>query len=119
MSRDLLLYLDDIISAISYIQEFTQDMTRISFGSDVRTQHACIRNLEVIGEAVKHIPDEVRSTVPEIEWKKIAGLRDIISHEYFGIDIDIIWDVIDSKIPELQPHIISLRKKIVNEDSAE
>ena len=52
-------------------------MTRISFGSDVRTQHACIRNLEVIGEAVKHIPDEVRSVVPEIEWKKIAGLRDI------------------------------------------
>jgi uncharacterized protein with HEPN domain len=52
MSRDLLLYLDDIISAVSYIQEFTQDMTRIPFGSDVRTQHACIRNLEVIGEAV-------------------------------------------------------------------
>lgn len=54
--------------------------------------------------------------MPEIERKKIAGLRDIISHEYLGIDIDTIWDVLDSRIPELQPHIISLRKKIVNED---
>lgn len=115
MSRDLTLYLDDIISAISFIREFTYDMTRVSFGADVRTQHACIRNLEVIGEAVKHIPDEVRSVVPEIEWKKIAGLRDIISHEYFGIDVDIIWDVIESKIPDLESHIIKLRKKTINE----
>ena len=67
MSRDLTLYFDDIISAISYIREFTQNMDREGFGADVRTQHACVRNLEVIGEAVKHIPSEARQKASEVE----------------------------------------------------
>ena len=102
MSRDLTLYLDDIIAAIAYINEFTKEMTSKDFLSDVRTQHSCVRNLEVIGEAVKHIPPEVRRMAPKIEWKKIAGLRDVISHEYFGIDVDIIWDLIKSKLDDLK-----------------
>lgn len=112
MSRDLSLYFDDIISAISYIVDFTRNMTREGFFTDVRTQHACIRDLEVIGEAVKHIPADVRSRAPNVEWRKIAGLRDVVSHEYFGIDVDIIWDVIQSKLDVLKVEIERLRDNV-------
>jgi uncharacterized protein with HEPN domain len=94
MSRDLNLYFDDILKAIDYIRDFTSGMSYSAFVRDTRTQHACIRNLEVIGEAVKKIPEATRITHPEIPWKRIAGLRDILSHEYFGVDTQIIWDVI-------------------------
>ena len=59
------------------------------------------RNLEIIGEAVKHLPDKVRDCSPEIEWKKIAGLRDILIHQYFGMNVTIIWDIAHQKVPEL------------------
>jgi len=85
LSRDINLYYDDIIKAIAYIREFTSGMNYSTFVHDTRTQHACIRNLEVIGEAVKKIPEETRITQPEIPWKRIAGLRDILTHEYFVI----------------------------------
>lgn len=66
---------------------------------------AVIHNLEIIGEAVKHIAPEFRKQCPSIEWKKIAGLRDILIHKYFGIDYDIVWDVVQNKIPSLQTAI--------------
>jgi uncharacterized protein with HEPN domain len=61
-----------------------------------------VRNLEVIGEAAKNIPEEVRANSPTIEWKKIAGLRDILIHEYFGIDGEIVWDIVQNKLPSLE-----------------
>ncbi len=70
-----------------------------------------MRNLEVIGEAVKKVPDEVRSRHPDVEWKKIAGLRDILIHEYFGIDANIIWDIVRTKLPQLEQEV----EKILSE----
>ena len=71
---------------------------------------AVVRNLEIIGEAIKKIPDEIRAKYPDVEWKKIAGLCDILIHEYFGIDTEIIWDVILNKLPALAGQI----RKILN-----
>ncbi|HQA59260.1 MAG TPA: DUF86 domain-containing protein, partial [Acetivibrio sp.] len=74
-------------------------------------QDAVIRNLEIIGEAVKKIPEEIRENNPDIEWKKIAALRDVLIHDYFGVNLSIIWDVVENKIPELENRIKEILSK--------
>ncbi len=102
MPRDPLIYLEDILTAIGFIESFTRGFTHEQLADDPKTLHAVIRNLEVIGEGVKHLPEDTKSLSTGIEWKKIAGLRDILIHEYFGIDVEIIWDVISNKLPDLK-----------------
>ncbi len=70
--------------------------------ADPKTIDAVVRNIEVIGEAVKRVPEEIKEKYKEIEWKKIAGLRDILIHEYFAINLEIIWDIIQNKLPVLE-----------------
>lgn len=111
MSRDLGLYLDDIATAVGYIKQFTRDMAFAEFESDVRTQHACIRNLEIVGEAAKKIPDEARAKTPSVPWRSIAGLRDVLVHEYFGVDLEILWDVIQSRLDQLLEAVAILRSE--------
>ena len=108
MPRDYKVYLDDVLLAIQRIQSYTAEYTKEKFCSDLRTIDAVVRNLEVIGEAVKHIPQAVRDQKTEIEWRKIGALRDILAHEYFGVDLEIIWDVVVNKIPGLKEQIQKL-----------
>ncbi len=105
MSRDYKVYLEDILEAIGRIRTYTAGMSADSFAADNKTLDAVLRNLEVIGEAVKRIPDAIRAQHEEVEWKKIAGLRDILIHQYFGIDAEIIWDVVHNKLPVLERQI--------------
>lgn len=109
--RDYKLYLDDIIEATNRIEKYTKGLVLEKFKKDDLTIDGVIRNLEIIGEAVKNIPADVKDKHPDIEWKKIAGLRDILAHEYFGIDIDILWDIIENKLPDLKKEISRLLKK--------
>lgn len=105
MPRDYRVYLEDILEAIQKIQRYTSNLTLDQLRVDVKTLDAVIRNLEIIGEAIKKIPDEVREKHPEIEWKKMAGLRDILIHEYFGIDVEIIWDIVQNKLFDLRSQL--------------
>ena len=109
--RDYKLYLDDILEATTRIEKYTKELTLEKFKKDNLVIDGVVRNLEIIGEAVKNIPADVKDKHPDIEWKKIAGLRDILAHEYFGIDIEILWDIVDNKLPELKKEISRLLKK--------
>lgn len=105
MPRDYRVFLDDVLEAIANVTQFVGAMTRQEFEADKKTVHAVVRNLEVIGEAVKGVPAGVRGRYPQVPWQRIAGLRDILIHHYFEIEIDIVWDVVQSKLPELKLQI--------------
>ncbi len=109
MQRDYRLYVDDIIDAIRKIEEYTKGMSFGDFEGNSLVADAVTRNLEIIGEAVKNIPEEVKKKHPEVEWKKIAGLRDIITHGYFGIDLKIVWDIVENKVTELKDNISKIK----------
>ena len=90
MSRDWTFYLDDILESCSKILRYTDGMSLEQFKQDEKTYDAVVRNLEIVGEAAKNIPEAVRAKMKGIEWKKPAGLRDVIAHAYFGIDEAIL-----------------------------
>ena len=102
MPRDYKQQLDDILQAIGFVREYIKDMDYKAFEADRKTQDAVIRNLEVIGEAARTIPDEVKDKTAEIEWYKIVALRNILIHEYFGVNLKIVWDVIQNKLNALE-----------------
>ena len=108
MPRDYKVYLDDILQAAANIEQYTRGLDLARFSEDGKTRDAVVRNLEIIGIAVKNIPQEVRERQPDIEWKKIGALRDILAHEYFGVDMEIIWDVVCNKLPALKAQIQKL-----------
>jgi len=108
MPRDSSVYLEDILTASERIASYVEGYTRESFGEDPKTVDAVVRNLEIIGEAVKQVPAAIREQAPDIEWTKIAGLRDVLIHAYFGVDLDIVWDVVTNKVPGLAHQVKAL-----------
>jgi len=102
MRRDFRLYLDDILEAIHQIRTYLADQSEESFTKDRKTQDAVIRNLEIIGEAAGKLSEQIQQGEPEIDWRKIKGLRNILIHEYFGINLSIVWDVVQNKLDLLE-----------------
>ena len=96
MSRDWRLYIDDMRAACKKVLRFTEGMSLDALQQDERTYDAVVRNLEIIGEAANHLPKQVQSQAPDIDWRKIVGLRNVLAHAYFGIDDDILWDIVQN-----------------------
>lgn len=105
MLRDHRAFLQDMLDAIARIEEYTVDLTLEEFKGNRLVLDGTVRNLEIIGEAMKNIPEEIRVKYPDIEWRKIAGLRDILIHAYFGIDTETVWDIVKNKLPDLRDKI--------------
>ena len=105
MPRDFRVYLEDILEATRKITAYTGSLAKAAFLEDEKTIDAVVRNLEVIGEAVKKLPEDLRAQHSAVEWKKIAGLRDILIHEYFGLDAEIVWDIVQNKVPALDREV--------------
>ncbi len=108
MPRDYSLYLEDIRDAATKIRDYIGDISFDEFVSKPLLVDAVLHNLAIIGEAAKQIPEEIRHEHPSIEWRKIAGLRDIIALEYFGISTEIVWDILQNKLPGLLVEVQSM-----------
>jgi uncharacterized protein with HEPN domain len=108
MPRDYKVFFEDILEASGKVRDYTEGLSLEAFMADTKTLDAVIRNLEIIGEAVKQIPEDIRSVRPEVEWKRLGRLRDILIHQYFGIDVQIVWDIIQNKLAPLEQAIRAL-----------
>jgi len=104
-------FLKDIQEAMKRIESYTEDMGYNEFLKDLKTQDAVVRNIEIIGEAVKNLSSDFKEKHDNIEWRKIAGTRDKIIHFYFGVNWDIVWDIIRNKLPALEEEIKEFTEK--------
>lgn len=105
MNRKPELYINDILEAIKLIEEFTKNYTKEKFFHDKLHHSAAIRQIEIIGEATKHLTSHFRKKYPEVEWKSIAGMRDVLIHAYFGVNLEKVWQAIKSEVPKLKKQI--------------
>ena len=109
MRKDYRLYIDDILEAIEKIGHYTRSLTCDAFAQDSKTVDAVLRNFEIIGEATKQIPEEIRNTYSDIPWREMARMRDKLIHNYFGVNLEVVWKTIQERIPAVE---ISIREML-------
>jgi uncharacterized protein with HEPN domain len=110
--RTILDYIEDVSVAISDIRSFIQGMSAEGFMADKKTVNAVVRSLEIIGEATRKIPEDVRERYPDVPWEEIIGMRNRLIHEYFGIDLDIVWQTIQDDLAPLETAINTILKEL-------
>ena len=103
--RDYLLFIEDILDAIRKIEKYVGNLSYEEFSNNSMAIDAVIRNFEVIGEASKNIPKKIKEKYPDIEWKEATGFRNVLIHNYFGIDVEAVWDTLLNNIPLLKKHV--------------
>lgn len=111
MSRSHRLYLEDILQSVNNIRSYAGDLSFEELIRDKMRVDAIVRNFEIIGEAAGKIPEEIREEYPTVEWRKISDFRNVLAHEYFQVDFDIMWDIIENKLPELIRQVSDILEK--------
>lgn len=115
MKKDIKVFIQDILESIELIEDYTKGVDEEKFldeDDNIQMKDAIIRRLEIIGEAVKNIPDGFKKGYPDIPWKSIAGMRDILIHEYFGVKLERVWKTAKEDLPELREAISKILKEI-------
>ncbi|MFA5479965.1 MAG: DUF86 domain-containing protein [Candidatus Muiribacteriota bacterium] len=111
MDKNIKFYLEHILESILLLEEYTKGYSREDFLNSIKLQDLVCRRLEIIGEAVKNLPESFKNIHTDVEWRKIAGMRNYLIHEYFGIDYKLTWNVIQKNLPELKEKINNIMKK--------
>ena len=114
--RHFSLFFEDTLEAMNRIENYIKDLDFDSFAQNNMVIDAVIRNLEIIGEAIKNIPDNIINKYPDIPWKRMIGLRNIVIHTYFGIDLENIWKIITENIPEVKPKFVTILDDIKDKE---
>ena len=112
MKRDYRLYIDDLLEAITKIETYIKGASFDTFSKDSKTIDAVVRNFQIIGEAAKHIPEEVRTKYQHVPWKEMAGMRDKLTHEYFGVKLEVVWETLKKRLPEVKAQIIKVLEEM-------
>lgn len=115
--REFVDFLEDAIGAMERAERFVAGMSYEDFKKDEKTVFAALRAIEVIGEAVKHIPLDFRMKFPDIPWRDISGMRDVLIHDYFGVDLETVWETVKTNIPKTKPLLIRALEQIKREGS--
>ena len=112
MKRDFRDYVADIIKSIESLESFTKGMSYEEFVRDEKTVWAVIRGIEIIGEAVKSLPDDLKEKHPDIPWREMTAMRNKLIHEYFGVDVKVLWLTVQQDIPSVKPQLSEIFKNI-------
>jgi uncharacterized protein with HEPN domain len=104
-ARDWKFRIEDILEAIEDINTITEYLTYEAFSHDTKTIKAVLYNIAILGEAAKHIPEEIKKQYSLVPWREMGDMRNMVIHEYFGVDIDILWETIRQELPPLVPHL--------------
>lgn len=110
--EDIELFLDDIIEASGRISAYIKNLESDAFMKDTMIQDAVIRNFEIIGEAIKYLPDDFKNKYPYIKWRGASGMRDKLIHGYFGVDLSILWSTAKKDLPQFSKGIINIRESM-------
>ena len=110
--RNSLFYLQDMLESIAAIESFLLGINRESFAQDRKTYSATIRELEIIGEASGNVPEAIQNLNPDIPWRTLKDFRNVLAHHYFGVNVDIVWDIVQKKLPKLREQIEEVLAKV-------